>query len=83
MSLQPDTDQQLAKTSGRMAANGAKLFGVAAVLAVVGAVLLITDASTVAGLFCIGLAMPVTIGALMLGGSGAIGKRASKQKDFA
>ncbi len=83
MSLQPDTDQQLAKTSGKLAANGAKLFAVAAVLAVVGAILLITDASTVAGLFCIGLAMPVTIGALMLGGSGAVGKRASQQKDFA
>ena len=83
MSLQPDTDQQLAKTSGRLAANGAKLFGVAAVLAVVGVILLVTDASVVAGLFCIGLAMPVTIGALMLGGSGAIGKRASERKDFA
>jgi type IV secretory pathway protease TraF len=83
MSLQPDTDQQLAKTSGRLAANGAKLFGVAAVLAIVGAVLLITDASTVAGLFCVGLALPVTIGALMLTGSGAVGKRASEQKDFA
>ena len=83
MSLQPDTDQQLAKTSGKLAANGAKLFGVAAVLVVVGAILLITDASTVAGLFCVGLSLPVIIGALMLTGSGAVGKRASKQKDFA
>lgn len=83
MSLQPDTDQQLAKTSGKLAANGAKLLGVAVVLALVGVILLVTDASTVAGLFCIGLALPVTIGALMLGGSGAVGKRAAKQKDFA
>ena len=83
MSVQPDTDPQLAKTSGKLAANGAKMFAVAAVLAIVGAILLITDASTVAGLFCIGLAMPVTIGALMLTSSGAVGKRASKQKDFA
>lgn len=83
MSLQPDTDRQLAKTSGRLAANGVKLLGVAAVLVVVGAILLITGASTVAGLFAIGLAMPVTIGALMLGGSGAVGRRAAQRKDFA
>ncbi len=83
MSVQPDTDQQLAKTSGKLAANGAKLFGVAAVLAVIGAILLITGASTVAGLFLIGLALAPTIGGIALGGSGAVGKRAAKQKDFA
>ncbi len=83
MALQPDTDQQLAKTSGRLAANGAKLFGLAAVLVVLGAVLLITDASTVAGLFLIGLALAPTIGGIALTGSGAVGKRASERKDWA
>ena len=83
MSLQPDTDQQLAKTSGRLAANGAKLLGLAAVLAIVGVILLITGASTVAGLFLIGLSLAPAIGAIALGGSGAVGKRAAERKDFA
>ena len=77
MSVQPDTDEQLAKTSGKLAANGAKLFGVAAVLAIIGAVLLITGASTVAGLMCLGLALAPTVAGIALTGSGAVGKLAS------
>lgn len=83
MALQPDTDAQLARTSRKLTANGVRLLCVAAVLAVVGAVLLITGASTVAGLFCIGLAGAPTIAALALMGSGAVGKRSSEHKDFA
>lgn len=82
MSVQPDSDRQLAKTSGRLAASGAKLFGVAAVLAIAGVICLIAGA-TVPGLFCLGLALAPTIAALALGGSAAVGKRASEQKDFA
>ncbi|MEJ7891952.1 MAG: hypothetical protein WKF94_04875 [Solirubrobacteraceae bacterium] len=83
MAIQPDTDAKLATTARRLTANGVRLLGVAAVLAVVGAVLLITDASTVGGLFCIGLSLAPAIGAVALMGSGAVGKRASDQKDFA
>lgn len=83
MAIQPDTDAQLGRTSRKLTANGVRLLGVAAVLAVIGAVLLITDASTVGGLFCIGLSLPPTVGAIALMGSGAVGQRASEQKDFA
>lgn len=82
MSIQPDTDQQLAKTSGKLAANGAKLFGVAAVLVIAGVILLLLDL-TIAGLFSIGLAGAPTIAAIALSGSGAVGKRAAERKDFA
>jgi hypothetical protein len=83
MSIQPDTDRRLAKTSGRLAASGGKLLGLAAVLAIVGAVLILTGASTVAGLFCIALALPPALAGTGLVGSGAVGRRASKQKPFA
>ena len=83
MSLQPDTDQRLASTSRKLTANGAKLLALGIVLDVIGAILLITGASTVAGLFCIGIALAPTIAAVALMGSGAVGRRASEQKDFA
>ena len=83
MALQPDDDQRLARSSRRLTTNGVRLLALAVTLAVVGAILLVTDASTVLGLFAIGLAMPPTIGALMLMSSGAVSKRASEHKDFA
>ena len=83
MSLQPDTDQRLERSSRRLSANGVRLLAFALVLDVVGVILLVTDISVVVGLFCLGLSAPAIIGALMLMGSGAVGKRASQQKDFA
>jgi heme O synthase-like polyprenyltransferase len=83
MSIQPDTDRQLAKTSGRLAANGAKLLALAIVLDVIGIVLLVADITLVGALFAFGLSMPLWLGATGLIGSGAVGKRASEQKDFA
>ena len=83
MSLQPDTDQRLERSSRRLTANGVRLLALAFVLDVVGVILLVTDASVVGGLFCLGLSLAPTIGALMLMGSGAVSKRASQQKDFA
>ncbi|MEA2125416.1 MAG: hypothetical protein QOI80_2198 [Solirubrobacteraceae bacterium] len=83
MSIQPDTDRQLAKTSGRLAANGGKLLAVAAVLDVLGAILLITGASPIIGWICLALSFPVILAAVGLIGSGAVGKRASEQKPFA
>jgi hypothetical protein len=83
MPLQPDNDRQLAKTSGRLAANGAKLLALAVILDVAGVIMFVADISWVAALFCIGLSMPLWLGATGLIGSGAVGKRASEQKDFA
>jgi len=81
--MQPDTDRQLAKTSGRLASNGGRLLALGVVLYAIGAVLLLADISTVAGLMCIGLATPPTVGAVALIGSSAVGRRASQQKPFA
>ena len=83
MSLQPDTDQRLARTSGRLTANGVKLLVPAVVLDLAGIVLLVAEISWVAALFCFGLSMALWLGALGLVGSGAVGKRASEQKPFA
>jgi hypothetical protein len=83
MSLQPDTDRRLGTTSRRLSASGVRILALALVLDVVGAVLLIADISVIAGLFCIGLSLPLLIAAVALTGSGAVGKRASQQKDFA
>ena len=83
MSLQPDTDRQLARTSGRLTANGTKLLAVAAVLDVLGVILLVADVSVVAALFCFGLSLAPTLAAVGLIGSGTVGKRASEHKDFA
>ena len=83
MSLQPDTDRKLAETSGRLAANGAKLLAVAVVLDVAALILLVADISWIAGLICLGLSLPLWLGATGLIGSGAVGKRASQQKPFA
>ena len=83
MPLQPDNDRQLAKTSGRLAANGAKLLAVAVVLDIAAVILFAADVSWVAALFCIALSMPLWLGATGLIGSGVVGKRASEQKDFA
>ena len=83
MSLQPDTDQGLAETSGRLAANGTKLLALAVILDVAGIVLLVASISLVAALFCFGLSMPLWLGAMGLIGSGAVGRRASEQKPFA
>jgi heme O synthase-like polyprenyltransferase len=83
MPLQPDNDRQLAKTSGRLAANGAKLLVLAVILDIAGVILLVADISWVAALFCFGLSMAPLIAATGLIGSGAVGKRASEQKDFA
>jgi len=83
MSMQPDTDRKLERTSRRLTANGLRLLAVAGVLAVVGIVLIITGASKVAGLFCVGLSLAPGIGALMLTGSGAVSQHASKRRPFA
>jgi heme O synthase-like polyprenyltransferase len=83
MPLQPDNDRQLAKTSGRLAANGAKLLVLAVILDIAGVILLVADISWVAALFCFGLSAAPLIAATGLIGSGAVGKRASEQKDFA
>lgn len=83
MSLQPDTDQKLARTSGRLAANGAKLLMLAAVLDIAGVILLVADITWVGALFCFGLSLAPTLAAVGLIGSGAVGKRASEQKPFA
>ncbi len=83
MSLQPDTDQRLERTSRKLSANGLKLLAVALVLDVVGAILLVADINTVAGLFCLGISAAPMIGAIMLMGSGAVGSRAADHKDWA
>jgi hypothetical protein len=83
MSLQPDTDRQLAETSGRLAAHGAKLLALAVILDVAGIILLVADISWVAALFCFGLSMAPWLAATGLIGSGVVGKRASQQKPFA
>jgi heme O synthase-like polyprenyltransferase len=83
MSIQPDTDQKLAQTSGRLAANGAKLLALALILDVAGVILLAADVTWVGALFCFGLSMPLWLAATGLIGSGAVGKRASEQKPFA
>jgi hypothetical protein len=83
MSLQPDTDKRLAQTSRKLSANGLRLLVLALVLDVAGIILIVTDVSTVAGLFCLGLSAPPMIGALMLMGSGAVGSRSADHKDWA
>ncbi len=83
MPLQSDTDQRLARTSGRLTANGVKLLALALVLDVAGIVLLVADISWVAALFCFGLSAAPLLAATGLIGSGAVGKRASEQKPFA
>ena len=83
MSLQPDTDQRLERTSRKLSANGVKLLVLALVLDVLGVILLVAEISTVAGLFCLALSAPPMIGAIMLMGSGAVGSRASQHKDWA
>ena len=83
MSLQPDTDRRLARTSGRLTANGVKLLVLAVLLDLAGVVLIVADISWVAALFCFGLSMALWLGAMGLVGSGAIGKRASQQKPWA
>jgi membrane-bound ClpP family serine protease len=83
MSLQPDTDRRLEESSRRFTASGARLLALALILDITGIILLVTDASTVLGLFAIGLSLAPTIGAVALMGSGAVSKRASEQKDFA
>ena len=75
MSLQPDTDRRLGNTSRKLTANGMRLLAIALVLDVAGAIFLITGVSGVAGMFCIGLSLPIIIGALMLTSSGAVGTR--------
>ena len=83
MSLQPDTDKRLAQTSRKLSANGVRLLVLALVLDVAGIILIVTDTSTVAGLFCLGLSAPIIIGAVMLMGSGAVGSRSADHKDWA
>ena len=83
MSMQPDTDAKLARTSGRLSTSGGRLLAVSGVLALLGAILLITGASTVAGLMCLGLCLPPLIGGVALLGSAGVGKRAAEHKDFA
>jgi len=83
MSVQPDTDRKLDRTSGRMASGGARLLIGAAVLAVIGVVLLITGASTVAGLMCIGVSLAPAIGGVALLSSGAVGHHAAQRRTFA
>jgi hypothetical protein len=83
MALQPDSDQRLDRTSGRLAGNGAKLLALGVVLYVIGAILLIASVSTFVGLACIAIATPPTIAAIALLLSGAVGHRASQQKPFA
>lgn len=83
MSLQPDNDKRLAQTSRKLSANGVRLLALAAVLDVIGVILLVADISVVAGLFCLGLSLAPTIAAVALMGSGAVGTRASQHKDWA
>jgi hypothetical protein len=83
MSVQPDTDKRLSRTSGGFLRNGSRLLTVGAVLYVIGAVLLLTGASTVAGLMCVGLATPPTIAAIALLLSGGAGKRFANHRDWA
>ncbi len=83
MALQPDTDQRLEQTSGRLTANGVKLLVLALLLDAAAVILFAADVSWVAALFCIGLSMAPWIAATGLIGSGVVGKRASEQKPFA
>ena len=83
MSLQPDTDERLAQTSGRLAANGLRFLVLALALDAAGVILLVASVSWVAALFCFGLSTPLWLAALGLIGSGAVGRRASQQKPFA
>lgn len=83
MSLQPDTDQRLERTSRKLSANGIRLLALALILDVVGVILLVADISTVAGLFCLGLSLAPTIAAVALMGSGAVGRRSAQHKDWA
>jgi hypothetical protein len=83
MALQPDTDQRLDRTSGRLAGNGAKLLALGLTLYVVAAILLIASISNFIGFVCLALGTPPTIAAIALLLSGAVGHRASQQKPFA
>jgi hypothetical protein len=83
MSLQPDTDRRLDRTSRRLSANGARLLVLGAVLYIAGALLILLDISNVAGLMCIGLATPPTLGALALFASGYTANHAAKHRPWA
>jgi hypothetical protein len=83
MSVQPDSDKQLARTSGKLAGNGARLLVAAIVLDIIGAVLLIASVTDRGGLLFIGLSLPLWLGAIALLVSGGAGKRYSKGKDWA
>ena len=83
MPLQPDSDERLAKTSGRQASSGGRLLAVGAALYVIGAILLLADITSIGGLMCIGLATPPTLGAIALFASAALSKRSSQHKPYA
>jgi hypothetical protein len=83
MALQPDTDQRLDRTSGRLASNGGKLLALGLALYVIGALSLILSISNFVGFACLALGTPPTIAGVALLLSGAVGHRASQQKPFA
>ena len=82
MSVQPDTDRRLDRTSKKLAGNGARLLVLGLVLYAIGAVLLITGATSVGGLMFIGIATPPTIAAIALLVSGGTGHHAAKHRPF-
>jgi hypothetical protein len=82
MAVQPDTDRRLDRTSKKLAGNGARFLVFGLVLYAIGAVLLLTDLTTVGGLLFIGIATPPTLAAIALLISGGTGHHAAKHRPF-
>ena len=85
MSLQPDTDQGLARTAGSQRTTGSRLLLAGGVLFALGLVLMLAGDgfADFIGVLLSALAAPPTLAGVALLMAAAVGGRASQQKPFA
>jgi hypothetical protein len=85
MSVSPDTDRGLERTASKQSATGWRFLGLAAILFVVGLVVMQVGehAANFAGWALIGLSAPPAMAGLALLLSGLVGKRSAHHKPFA
>jgi hypothetical protein len=84
MSVSPDTDRGLERIADKQNTNGWRLLGLAAILFVLGLIILAVgeDVANFAGLALMALSAPPAMAGLGLVLSGVVGKRSAQHKDF-
>jgi hypothetical protein len=85
MSLQPDTDRRLRRTSGEQLTLGSRLLLVAGVMFAVGLLFMIATSGfgDFVGVALATLATPLTLGGVGLMLTGLVARRASEHRPFA